>query len=241
MESTGLAISGNGQVLGGWGNSTNGTEAFRWTSGSGMVGLGDLPGGPFGSAVTAMSQDGNVLAGSGSTQDGLRAFRWTQQSGMMDIGTLTGSTTTVYGMSLDGSTIVGSSDRRAYRWTQGAGMSALLVAGGGNSEAKAASLDGSIIVGNGLPGAVMWLPGQQLATALQPYLSNELHLDLMGWTLFSCDAISADGRVIAGYGHDAGGRVRAWAAVIPSPSTGGIALAIWAVCAGRRRRHVVAG
>ncbi len=40
---------------------TFGSEAFRWTQAGGMVGLGDLPGGTFGSKAFFVSADGSVV------------------------------------------------------------------------------------------------------------------------------------------------------------------------------------
>jgi probable HAF family extracellular repeat protein len=40
-------VSADGSVVVGRGSSANGNEAFRWTQGTGMVGLGDLSGGIF--------------------------------------------------------------------------------------------------------------------------------------------------------------------------------------------------
>ena len=39
------AVSADGSVIVGWGSTAAGTEAFRWSGGTGMVGLGELPGG----------------------------------------------------------------------------------------------------------------------------------------------------------------------------------------------------
>lgn len=39
--------SNDGSIVGGESNSSSGLEAFRWTPGGGMVGLGDLAGGSF--------------------------------------------------------------------------------------------------------------------------------------------------------------------------------------------------
>ena len=39
------AVSGDGSVVVGTGSSASGSQAFRWTAGGGMVGLGFLPGG----------------------------------------------------------------------------------------------------------------------------------------------------------------------------------------------------
>src|SRR5262245_37489475 len=54
-------VSADGSVIVGSSYSASGLEAFRWTSGGGMVGLGDLPGGSFGSAASGVSADGSVV------------------------------------------------------------------------------------------------------------------------------------------------------------------------------------
>jgi hypothetical protein len=42
---------------------------------------------------------------------------------------------------------------------------------------------------------------------------------LTGWTLTQASAISADGRVIVGYGRNPAGNTEAWIAIIPEPSS----------------------
>ena len=49
----------------GRGVSVSGDEAFRWTQATGMVGLGDLPGGSFNSIAWGVSADGSVVVGTG--------------------------------------------------------------------------------------------------------------------------------------------------------------------------------
>jgi len=44
-------------------NYRSGGEAFRWTSATGMVGLGDLPGDKTSSTGESVSADGNVVVG----------------------------------------------------------------------------------------------------------------------------------------------------------------------------------
>ena len=53
------AVSADGSAIVGASQSGNGREAFRWTPETGMVGLGDLPGGGFGSA--ALAADGRTI------------------------------------------------------------------------------------------------------------------------------------------------------------------------------------
>jgi probable HAF family extracellular repeat protein len=91
-------------------------QAFRWTAGSGMVGLGYLPGGNSSSA-TAVSGDGSIVVGSSYSASGNQAFRWTAGSGMQSLWDLLvtngfnidpAEVLIASGISADGNTIVGS-------------------------------------------------------------------------------------------------------------------------------------
>lgn len=63
-----------------------GHEAFRWTEGGGMEGLGHLPGGHR-SKASGISGDGNVIFGTSDDGDGnYQMFRWTEPQGMQPIG-----------------------------------------------------------------------------------------------------------------------------------------------------------
>jgi probable HAF family extracellular repeat protein len=85
--------------------------------------------------------------------------------GMQDLGTLGGLVSRAYGVSADGSVVVGGETPhtgRAFRWTASGGMedlnttyASLLTDGSGFEEARAISPDGRYIVGMGLgtPGA----------------------------------------------------------------------------------------
>lgn len=130
-------------------------QAFSWTQAGGMVGLGHLPGNPFGAGALGVSVDGTTVVG----EDGSfppSAFRWTTSGGMMNLGDLQGGSTSsaAQGISADGSIIVGlgssSSGLEAFRWTADTGMVGLGAMPGGtfNSGAIANSADGSVIVGN---------------------------------------------------------------------------------------------
>src|ERR1035441_4167218 len=123
-------------------------QAFRWTAGSGMVGLGYLPGGT-NSSATGASADGSVVVGTSSSASRGQAFRWTAGSGMVGLGT--GSS--AVGVSADGSIVLGDDTR----WTAGSGMQSLwdvLVTNGLNFDpaerliASGISADGNTIVGS---------------------------------------------------------------------------------------------
>ena len=117
-------VSADGSVVVGTGSSESGFEAFRWTSGDGMVGLGFLPGANDHSLAYAVSSDGSVVVGYGTGAAGDEAFRWTS-GGMVGLGDLSGGGffSVANDVSTDGSVIVGwgssASGQEAYRWTSG--------------------------------------------------------------------------------------------------------------------------
>jgi probable HAF family extracellular repeat protein len=118
------AVSADGLVVVGYSSSDDGSgqagrQAFRSTAESGMVGLGDLPGGlpggEFSSEAFDLSADGSVIVGFGNSDLGREAIFWTPSMGMRnlkglleDLGLdLSGWTLTeARGISADGRTIV---------------------------------------------------------------------------------------------------------------------------------------
>ena len=99
VESAATAVSADGTTIVGVSKS----QAFRWTTATGMVPLGDLPGGSSSSQANAVSADGSVIVGySGSTFAGSEVFRW-ENGQMVGLG-LPG---VPFGVSADGSVIVG--------------------------------------------------------------------------------------------------------------------------------------
>ena len=111
------AVSADGLVVVGQGNSALGDEAFRWTSMVGLVSLGDLPGGAFCSIARSVSGDGSVVVGQGNSASGTEAFLWDGVNGIQSLQDvlvsqlgldLTGWTLLdALGVSSDGTTIVG--------------------------------------------------------------------------------------------------------------------------------------
>ena len=155
VESVGYGISGSGNAIVGRGVSVSGYEAFRWTLGTGIVGLGDLPGGFFDSEATASNANGSVVVGIGySTQR--EAFRWVDGVGMVGLGWLPGSTgfSEALGVNAAGNVVVGRGENasfnyEAFRWVDGVGMSGLGELAGGldYSSAYATNDAGNIVVG----------------------------------------------------------------------------------------------
>src|SRR5262245_3228729 len=88
FRSVANAVSDDGSTVVGFSGLGAGQEAFRWTSGSGMVGLGDLSGGDFESSADAVSADGSVVVGYGTRGTSIssrEAFRWTSGGGMVGL------------------------------------------------------------------------------------------------------------------------------------------------------------
>ena len=214
FSSSARAVSADGSVVVGYSSSASGVEAFRWTSGSGMVGLGDLPGGSFWSEAYGVSADGSVVVGFSDSASGVEAFRWTSGGGMVGLGDLPGPLfrSGAYGVSADGSVIVGesfsASGIEAFRWTSGGGMVGLGDLPGGifDSVAYAVSGDGSVVVGQGVSAsgdeAFRWK-----STGGMVGLG-----DFPGGTFRSrAYGVSADGSVVVGYGEiDFGTSLRAF-------------------------------
>ena len=119
--SSAAGVSADGAVVVGYaddGAADNADRAFRWTQAGGMVSLGTLNGGMT-SYANAISIDGTVVVGyatDGAAGNAQRAFRWTRAGGMQTVeawlaaaGVPTAlSTSTAYGVSADGSVVVGT-------------------------------------------------------------------------------------------------------------------------------------
>jgi len=206
--SAGAAISHNGSVVvggassaashGGGAGLVPSFEAFRWTQATGMLPLGDLPGGGFYSFANAVSADGSVIVGaSTSTASGvsdLEAFRWTPATGMVGLGDLPGGRFDSFatGVSADGSIVVGSS---------------------------------AVAIGNG--GLDVFAPFiWDAASGMRDLRTvfSQLGLSLPELTMTNATAISDNGRTITGFGKSvfrtpAGDlRTEAWIGVLPPPS-----------------------
>jgi probable HAF family extracellular repeat protein len=124
------AANADGSVIVGSSRSMNafpnGEEAFRWTDATGMLPLGDLPGGSFQSTAFAVSADGSVVVGRGYVEGPCgpfgcgslpRAFIWDASNAirpLADVLSAAGADVTGWelhaatGISADGRVIVGN-------------------------------------------------------------------------------------------------------------------------------------
>jgi uncharacterized membrane protein len=136
-ESYARGISGDGTVtVGASYVLANGDyEAFRWTKGGGVRGLGRLEPGAFSSASDA-SADGSIIVGGATLDARARAFVWTERGGMRAIAHPPGfeGASGAAGITPDGRVVVGSmwpdlglaphfhTPGFAFRWTNEGGM-----------------------------------------------------------------------------------------------------------------------
>ena len=116
------SVTPDGSVVVGWGSSTTGQRAFRWTQQTGMVPMELLPGHNANDA-TDISADGSVIVGTTSTSGRRNIFRWTETTGMVDLGRLPNTfVCDNLRASGDGSIIVGNCDGRPLIWTETLGL-----------------------------------------------------------------------------------------------------------------------
>jgi probable HAF family extracellular repeat protein len=255
-ESAAYGVSADGSVVVGGGASASGPQAYRWTSATGMVGLGYLPGGSSFSSSEDVSPDGAIIVGASNSASGLQAFRWTSGGGMVGLGDLSGGPfgSVAIGVSADGAVVVGignlneaSGTSEAFRWTSGSGMVGLGDLPGGvfSSGTWDVSADGSVVVGLGNSAlgeeAAVWTNAGGLQNVRDVLIAGGA-TGLTGWTLNQATGVSADGRTIVGFGRNPSGQTEAWIATIPEPSS--LLLSACAAAAGvaallRRVRRVV--
>jgi probable HAF family extracellular repeat protein len=259
----GTAISADGSSVVGYANfppvQDSPARAFRWSADTGVEWLGSLQPNEHWVAAWGVSGDGRVAVGFSSTNDpsNQRAFRWSADEGMQPLGDLPGMSQSVAAAaSFDGQVIVGTASEaeqsEAFRWTAATGMVGL---GGLPNEpvfsvARSVSGDGEIVIGMAASTSSPFVYEPYLWTAdqgmrrLQQVLIDDYGLgsQLAGWTLYSADDISADGRVIVGAGRNPQGGFESWRAVVPEPPAwqlaAGLAMLLLAHCrcgANRRR------
>jgi probable HAF family extracellular repeat protein len=196
------AVSADGTTV--VGKCPNGVTlvAFRWTDGTGMVSLGDLPAPVQGSNATAVSSDGSVIVGMASGQR--QPYRWTQATGMVAMTGMPSVSSGVAGLSGDGSVAVGaliqSPNTLAVRWTQATGPVDLgFMPGGrpGAAQALGVNADGSVIVGYGTIGTGSGTTRSAFRWTTQ---SGMVSLGgLPGQTFWSeANAVSSDGAAVVG-------------------------------------------
>jgi len=198
------AVSADGTVVVGFSHNADlNTEAFRWVKDGSMTGLGILFGAILKSEATAVSADGSKVAGNGDAA----VFWWENDTLSIFADSLTsGFFQEAFGMSADGSVVVGTNSSMAYnkkavRCEGGIATSlGVLNASDTTSTATAVSSDGSVVVGfsqgNSGVQAFRWENGTM--TGLPYYFVGDNQSRALG--------ISPEGNVIVGYSFGSSGR-----------------------------------
>ena len=102
FHSIAYAISADGSMIAGYSIPSSGDHAaFRWTAGTGMLGLGALPCDTF-SIARAASADGSIIVGDPQTSSGDCVFVWDAQRGIRRLSEVMA---TDYGLTLTGWTL----------------------------------------------------------------------------------------------------------------------------------------
>ncbi len=184
-------------------------QAFRWTQGTGAVGLGYFEGGTWESSrATGVCADGSAVVGESYAASNFEAFRWTQSGGMQGLGVLSGSDSTeATAVSANASVVVGTAFNQdevleqtpfsvqAFRWTESGGMEGLgFLDGLTASRATGVSADGSAVVGvacKARSDPFMW-PRESVSVAFRWTESDGMVPLEVYW------ADTPDGRVIVG-------------------------------------------
>jgi probable HAF family extracellular repeat protein len=191
-------VSKDGKVVGGHANG----EAVIWKMDGSMVALGNSIGGGLFTDIRDLNGDGSVVIGIGSTAAGFpQAMRWQNgvATALSDPPTLF-FTTDAYGVSADGSIVVGGGNSangsEGFRW-QSSAIAGVGDLGGGifQSGAIGISANGTVIVGyaNNAEGTV----ASRLQNGVMESL-GELPGGQVSATATSC---SQDGAVIVGSSH----------------------------------------
>jgi len=234
--SHGHDVSADGSVVVGlaW-IKGGGAHAYRWDQQNGMVDLGSLQGES--SRANAVSADGNIVVGwdenpyQDTQYNYWRGSIWWQ--GLERLMNPYGWIGQAEGTNLSGTVIVGrghpSASRHAYRFTAGDGRALELGAlprgftpnqkeEEDTSTAYGVSDDAAVVVGSSgwRPplDAFIWTAETQMVH-LSDYLKSKGVTGFEGWVLVVANAVSPDGKIIAGTGINPRGEVEGWIVKLP--------------------------
>lgn len=229
--STAWDVSGDGAILVGlgWHGDTYTAEAFRWTQGTGMVGLGKPA--LFSSRATAIAADGSAAGGffEDETNGQRRPVRWFG-TGAPDFFLGEVSFGEVSGLSSDGTWLTGAgllldengfplppwTVQKAFLWSDAEGFRYLLPTRDhdeyGNewqSSGNGVADNGMVVGWSGSPGPFggeivpsLWCPGTERMTDFRGVLAAHGVVPPAGVSILSAEAVTPDGLHVAGQAYD---------------------------------------
>ncbi|QDU34728.1 hypothetical protein KS4_28020 [Poriferisphaera corsica] len=242
--SVAVDVSDDGNVIAGIDHSQDKRQAFRWTVGDGLEGLGWLSDDAAinHSVGLDLSGDGATLVGLSTRDDGSTGYyRYQKQNDVMeDLGINYGHSYDYYSGKREAAvnnagdmiagTIAEGFGGQAFRWIDGEGATLL----GGLDESNISSYaydisdDGSFVVGASSVNdgstyrqdPFVWDEVNGMRSIETLLKEHGLTDALAGWDLMSASQVSADGMTFSGWGFDASGAKSLWIATIPEPGVG---------------------
>ena len=217
-------ISADGSTVVGTANNLPGSQPVFWTATNGVSVLPGVPNVPLLGEAHGISADGSTIVGTVATADNgyrtvFEAAAWFGGAAPVILGA--GPTSSAHAASADGSVIVGqyfvSGQYRAFRWTQAGGFQPLPEPPWNTSDMRAFAVsgDGSIVVGESFNiatnknEAFIW-DAQNGTRGIRDILVGAGQAE--GWDLYEALGISADGRLVTGYGRSPFGSEESWIA-----------------------------
>lgn len=227
-RSDATSVSGNGEVIVGWGSTPSPgsvTRSFQWNSEQGTQTFGFDQNSGFGKA-RGISRDGGTIVGTARIDSlTLRAYSWSEEAGMTLLPGNGG--TEAMAVNLDGSIIVGvggSSQGIGTMWRNLQVVNLGTAPGWRSSVPLCVNDDGTVIGGQldmpddltSLPQGAIWTPDHGFET-LTTYLNRFGVVFPEGWTASIVNGVSADGRTIVGNARNGLSPEQAFVVVVPAP------------------------
>jgi probable HAF family extracellular repeat protein len=244
-SSSTAGLSADGQTLLGYDAAVS--RPWTWRP---ATGLQYLPGTTSNNNLrpTGLSADGHTAVGIGPLYS---SWISTPSGGFQIVPGVPGRQHTDFrGVTRDGSVAYGGAWTygnqdvgNAFTWTPANGYTDLGSLAGVPTQsdqrywATAANADGSLVGGSYGAGTAWIWDAQHGMRDLKSVLTNDLKLNVTGWTLEQVQDISPDGTIVVGQAMlTATGESRAFIAVIPAPGSAAVILAGVAIAMRRRRR-----
>jgi uncharacterized membrane protein len=233
-RSEAIAVSGDGRVILAMGHQEYTGAGFVWRGDE----VSDAP--PYNDENVAANEDGSVVVGlitptpSGGPSYAIRNGEPLPYPFAPDPDCTGGAcqvcitpgqcVAAAYGVSADGSIVVGTAAYRAaggpnlaVQWMVADDGISSIILSSGEAVARAVSADGRVVVGSEAPSdggfATRWVDGhpENLVRALRA-----AGVSIEGWQLTMATAVSPDGQSIAGIGINPDGNTEGWVARLPT-------------------------